>query len=118
MCLSKQENVLHKLNARHVKILDMAFESCIEIKKFNDAYTYGVQLIEGFKTYYGSYHPLLGLLYFKLSKICAYLDENRESFVYLKEAFAILAVTHGKNSSLFKKELIPFLQQLKFVINY
>lgn len=48
ICLRKQENVLHKLNIYHVKILDMTFESSIEFGQWNEAIKYGTELIEGY----------------------------------------------------------------------
>lgn len=49
MCLKKQNNLLHSLNILHVKTLDLAFESSIQMGFWDEAEDYGILLIPGFK---------------------------------------------------------------------
>lgn len=46
---SKQEKVLTDLNLRRVKILDMAFDACINLERWNEAMMYGSKLLPGFR---------------------------------------------------------------------
>lgn len=41
--------ILHPKNILYVKILDMAFESAIQMCLWNDAISYGNQLLHGFR---------------------------------------------------------------------
>lgn len=45
VCLKKQEGVLYKYNIKHVKILDLAFQSSIDFEKWDDASNFGRALI-------------------------------------------------------------------------
>lgn len=49
ICLKKQEGVLYKYNIQHVKILDLAFESSIDLGQWDDARLFGTELIEGYR---------------------------------------------------------------------
>ncbi|GAB0092961.1 histone-lysine N-methyltransferase SMYD3 [Sergentomyia squamirostris] len=111
ICLTKQKNVLHRLNLWHTKSLDLAFESAIEMGKWQDARSFGVNLIDGFRKYNGDFNPLLGLLYMKLGKIELLLNQVREAQEHLLEASNILRITHGESHSLYKTQLIPLLMQ-------
>lgn len=48
VCLNKHKGYLYKYNVKHVKILDLAFDSSIEFGKFDEATKYGLQLIKSF----------------------------------------------------------------------
>ncbi|KAF5299334.1 hypothetical protein FQA39_LY02507 [Lamprigera yunnana] len=110
VCLRKHQGVLHDLNIQHVRILDSAFESSIDFGQWDEAKQFGVALISGFKKYLGNMHPLLGLVYLKLAKILVYQEDLLEGRKYLKEAYHILKITHGEDSSLYKNEVIPLVQ--------
>lgn len=47
--IRKQIGVLHKLNVFRLKTLDLAFESAIDVGKWDEALEYGVDLIPGFR---------------------------------------------------------------------
>ncbi|XP_059611388.1 histone-lysine N-methyltransferase SMYD3 isoform X2 [Phlebotomus argentipes] len=111
ICLARQKNVLHSLNLWHTKTLDLAFESAIEMGKWQEARTFGQLLLPGFRKYNGDFNPLLGLLYMKLGKIELFLEHIKEARDYLLEASKILRVTHGENHSLYRIQLIPLLMQ-------
>uniref|UniRef100_A0A1B0CCT8 MYND-type domain-containing protein n=2 Tax=Lutzomyia longipalpis TaxID=7200 RepID=A0A1B0CCT8_LUTLO len=111
ICFAKQKNVLHRLNLWHTKTLDLAFESAIEMGKWQDARSFGQLLLPGFRKYNGDFNPLLGLLYMKLGKIELYLEHIAVAREYLLEASKILRVTHGETHSLYAKQLIPLLEQ-------
>lgn len=117
ICLKRQANLFHPLNLWHVKTLDMAFESAIDIGKWDEALTYGKQLIPGFKKYNGDLNPLLGLLYMKIGKIQLYQEQMTNDAVNtLKNAANILKITHGDKHSLFKDQLIPLLMEASAVV--
>ncbi|XP_055700421.1 histone-lysine N-methyltransferase SMYD3 isoform X2 [Phlebotomus papatasi] len=111
ICFSKQKNILHRMNLWHTKTLDLAFESSIEMGKWQDARSFGQLLLPGFRKYNGDFNPLYGLLCLKMGKIELYLEHVKEAREYLLEASKILRVTHGENHSLYKTQLIPLLMQ-------
>lgn len=47
--VSKQRGILHKLNVFYLKTLDLAFESAIDVEKWDEALVYGNELIPGFR---------------------------------------------------------------------
>lgn len=49
MLIKKQMGVLHKLNVYRLKTLDLAFESAIDVGKWEDALRFGIDLIPGFR---------------------------------------------------------------------
>lgn len=49
ICLKKLSGVLHPKNILYVKILDMAFDSAIQMNLWQDAINYGNQLLDGFR---------------------------------------------------------------------
>lgn len=111
ICLKKQNNLFDPLNIWRTKILDMAFESCINIEKWEEALVYGESLIPGFRKYNGDLNPLLGILYMKIGKICLFLNKNEKASKSLLAAETILKITHGNSHSLYKEQLLPILRQ-------
>lgn len=61
---------------------------------------------------YGDYHPSLGILYMKLFKLCSIVENAESAVKYLKSGMSILKVTHGEDHSLYKKEVIPYYNDL------
>lgn len=49
MCLKKQQGFLSSVNLMHVKTLDLAFESSIQLGLWDDAEEYGIRMIPGFR---------------------------------------------------------------------
>lgn len=49
MCLEKQNGIFHPNNINHVKILDLAFESAIQIEQWKESLKYGILLINGYR---------------------------------------------------------------------
>jgi hypothetical protein len=49
ICLQKQRGVLHKFNIKHVKTLDLAFQSSIDFQKWDFARTYALELVDAFQ---------------------------------------------------------------------
>lgn len=45
----KQRGVLHQMNVLHLKTLDLAFESAIDVEKWDEALEYGIELLPGFR---------------------------------------------------------------------
>ncbi|XP_050441460.1 histone-lysine N-methyltransferase SMYD3 [Adelges cooleyi] len=112
MCLKKQNSVFHSSNINHVKILDLAFESAIKMELWAESLKYGISLIEGYKSYYGEYHPSLGILYMKLFKLSSIVENAETAVKYLKKGSSILKVTHGEDHSLYRNEVIPYCNEL------
>ncbi|XP_072385972.1 histone-lysine N-methyltransferase SMYD3 isoform X2 [Diabrotica undecimpunctata] len=112
VCLKKQKGVLYKYNVKHIKTLDLAFDSSIEFGKFEEATEYGLQLIKSFYEYYGNVHPMIGLLHLKLAKLLLHQDCCADALSHLKKAKDILKITHGMCSSIFKEHLLPLYQDI------
>lgn len=113
ICLKKQQQILHPLNIWRTKTLDMAFESAIDIGKWDEALFYGESLIPEFTKYNGRTNPLLGLLYMKIGKIQLYVNKMEEAKTSLMKAEQILKISHGNSHSLYREQLIPLLIQCK-----
>ncbi|XP_075227931.1 SET and MYND domain containing, class 3 isoform X1 [Lycorma delicatula] len=116
MCLNKQEDLFHPLNLLHVKTLDLAFESSIELNQWENARKYGTLVIPGYKRYYGYHHPLHGILLLKLGKINLYLENIKEALEHLEDAEKIIKITHGREHSLYRSELLPLWHQAKSLV--
>ncbi|KAK2707118.1 histone-lysine N-methyltransferase SMYD3-like isoform X2 [Artemia franciscana] len=115
LCLIKQGGLFHSLNILRSKILDAAFESCIDLSLWDDAPIYGEELVISFREYYGQNHPLLGMLLAKLGKIKFNEGKDVEAAVFLKEALEILSLTHKEHKDFFSqvKELSYHASMLK-----
>ncbi|XP_041776485.1 histone-lysine N-methyltransferase SMYD3 isoform X1 [Anopheles merus] len=109
LCLEKQSNVLHRYNVHHIKTLDNAMESALNLEKWTEATGYGLRLLDGFRQYYSPYHPLLGLTYLKVGKLQLYQCQFTEALKQLQQAAKILRVTHGELDDLYKRVLVPLL---------
>lgn len=64
-----------------------------------------------YRLYYGSFHPLLGLLHLKYGKILLYKMDLSKAVEQLKSAEKILKITHGEAHPLYKEQLLPLLHQ-------
>ncbi len=100
---------MHDLNIWHLKTLDHAFESAINVGKWDDAIDYGNELIPGFTKYCGKLNPLLGLMHMKLGKILLHRNQRKEALHNLSKASDIIKVTHGQGHSLYQAHVIPLL---------
>ncbi|XP_059481102.1 histone-lysine N-methyltransferase SMYD3 [Neocloeon triangulifer] len=110
--LRKQGDLFHPLNLLRAKTLDSAFESAIELQQWEDAADCGRSLLPAYHHYYGPTHPLVGILYLKLAKI-QNLTGSSEAFENAKKAESIITITHGRNSSLYREQLLPLMHQLR-----
>lgn len=109
LLLKEQQNVLHALNVWHLKTLDHAFESAINVGKWDEAIDYGNELLPGFTKYCGKQNPLLGLIYMKLGKILLHRNQQKEALHNLIKARDIIKISHGEEHSLYRTHLIPLL---------
>ncbi|KAJ3664643.1 hypothetical protein Zmor_000196 [Zophobas morio] len=116
ICLQKQRGVLHKYNIKHVKTLDLAFQSSIDFQKWDFARTLALELVDAYYKYYGGVHPVTGLLHLKLGKILLFEESDELALEHLTTAYKILKITHGVGSSLFKEELGPLLKQAQMAL--
>lgn len=107
--MKEQQNVLHAFNVWHLKTLDHAFESAINVGKWDEAVDYGNELLAGFTKYCGKQNPLLGLIYMKLGKILLHRDQQKEALHNLIKARDIIKISHGQEHSLYQTHLIPLL---------
>ncbi|CAH1154974.1 unnamed protein product [Phaedon cochleariae] len=111
VCLNKHKGALYRYNVKHVKMLDLAFDSSIEFQKFDQATKHGLELIKSFYDYYGKIHPMTGLLHLKLGKLLNFQNDTKPAFEHLEKAKEILQITHGTGSSIFREHVIPLFQQ-------
>uniref|UniRef100_A0A182S8N9 SET domain-containing protein n=1 Tax=Anopheles maculatus TaxID=74869 RepID=A0A182S8N9_9DIPT len=109
LCLKKQEHVLHRYNVHHIKTLDNAMESALNLEKWREATGYALRLLDGFRHFYSPYHPMLGLTYLKIGKLQLYECQFAEALKHLQQAAKILRVTHGEQDDLYKRVLVPLL---------
>nr|CAD7462282.1 unnamed protein product [Timema tahoe] len=107
----KQNGIFHKQDMLRARVVDLAFESSIEMGQFLLAREYGEELVSSYRKYYGPTHPLLGLLHLKLAKLLLYLEESQEAVTHARLAQKVLKVTHGENHSLYQGELAAVIQQ-------
>lgn len=49
VCLKKQQGLFHNLDLLHVKVLDLAFESSIEMGQWEEAAEFGQELVPGYQ---------------------------------------------------------------------
>ncbi|XP_071442942.1 histone-lysine N-methyltransferase SMYD3 isoform X2 [Hetaerina americana] len=112
--LRKQESTLfHPLNILHVKTLDLAFDSAIQMQCWEDVLIFGRKLLPGYRQYLGACHPLLGILCLKIVKVALLVGSpNEEIKALIKEAANVLFVTHGTHHPLVKEELQPLLYEV------
>nr|CAD7429956.1 unnamed protein product [Timema monikensis] len=111
VCLKKQSGIFHKQDMLRARVVDLAFESSIEMGQFPLAREYGEELVSSYRKYYGPTHPLLGLLHLKLAKLLLYLEESQEAVTHAWLAQKVLKVTHGEDHSLYQGELAAVIQQ-------
>ncbi|RZF37970.1 hypothetical protein LSTR_LSTR005470 [Laodelphax striatellus] len=111
LCLRKQAGLFHPMNIQHLKTLDAAYQSAIQMNQFETALRYGKQLIPGFREYFGQYHPSYAILLLMLAKILVYVENFKEAAVYLKESEKIIEITHGKQHTLYRQDFLPLLFQ-------
>lgn len=114
ICLLKQGNLFHDLCLVRSKILDSAFDSAIQLQLWETALQCGVPLIEPYKLWYGSEHPLTAILLLKLFKILLLTSQTSDSLAlkYYEEAVKILELTHGKDSLFYRKEVKSLIHQM------
>ncbi|XP_058816453.1 histone-lysine N-methyltransferase SMYD3 [Topomyia yanbarensis] len=111
LCLKKQENILHYYNVWYLKTLDHAFESAINMEKWEEAIAYGLRLVNGFIKYNGPFHPLYGLLLLKIGKIQLFVKQVEQALKNINNSEKVLRITHGEEHDLYKKQLVPLLCQ-------
>lgn len=108
--LSKHAGLLHPLNVHHVKLLDLAFESAINVGKWSDACNFGLQLVPGLRRYNGALSPILAVLHLKLGKLLLLVDRFAEAKQQLIDAGEIMQYTHGK-MALQRSQWRPLMKQ-------
>lgn len=50
--VKRQRGILHQFNVSFLKTLDLAFESAIDVEKWDDALEFGQELLPGFRLVY------------------------------------------------------------------
>ncbi|XP_011506257.1 PREDICTED: histone-lysine N-methyltransferase SMYD3 [Ceratosolen solmsi marchali] len=110
-CLKEQTDIFHPLNILHIRTMESTLDVAIESGHWQEASLFGIKLLPGYLYYYGEFHPLTGLLYFKIGKIQLYLGQEEAALKMLMEAYKILKVTHGDEHSLINEQLKPLICQ-------
>ena len=115
ICLKKQGDLFHDFCLIRSKVLDAAFDSAIQLQFWDAAKDYGMSLIQPFKMWYGSEHPLTAILLLKIFKILLLTSKTDDKLAlkYYGEAVNIIEVTHGKVSSFYTQEVKPLLYQIR-----
>ncbi|XP_014214307.1 histone-lysine N-methyltransferase SMYD3 [Copidosoma floridanum] len=111
ICLSKQKGVFHPLNIQYIRTMESAFDAAVNLGYWEDAQSFGIDLLPGYLHYYGEFHPLTGILYLMLGKIQLHLEKAKPALEMLNKAEKIIKITHGDNHSLFRDNLRPLLCQ-------
>lgn len=95
LILKKHAGVVHPINVYHVKVLDLALESAIQLQKWPAARRYAELLLPGLRKYNGPFSPLVAVCLMKLGKMLLLLDEFQAAVKYLRDAQEIMRYTHG-----------------------
>ncbi|XP_053315754.1 histone-lysine N-methyltransferase SMYD3 [Spea bombifrons] len=103
-------------NIYQLRILDFAMDVCIDLGHWEEAQHFGLRTLEPYGLYYSNYHPVKAIQMMKVGKLQHYLDQFPEAMKTLKEALAIMTVTHGKDHSLMK-DLTELLQDCTIAMN-
>lgn len=69
------------------------------------------------RKYFGDYNPYYGITVLKLGKIAQYINRIQDSQTFLKEAAAILMVTHGEKHPIVKEELLELIKYNEVNLN-
>jgi len=110
--LQEADSLLHLLNIHYVRVLDNAFEASINLGNWEKACEYGRSTMDGFKYYYGSCHPVIGLQLLKLAKIELHEEQYANAEKHLLQAGAVIGVTQSR-SSLAYRTCLELLSQCK-----
>jgi len=109
--LRLQGDLFHKLDVWHCKALSTAFDSAVDLKRFEEAEKYGEDYLEGSSFYYGGDHPSHAYALLRLGKLYVYHSKLKEALPLLEKAKSILSVSHGPDHYAYKEELLPLLKQ-------
>ncbi|XP_014252180.1 histone-lysine N-methyltransferase SMYD3 [Cimex lectularius] len=116
LCLAKMEGLVHHNNIIYVQTLDLAFESAIQLQKWDEAIELGQKLTNGYKLYCGRYSPLLGYHYLKYGKILLYNNNTTQALEMFEAASDVLKVTHGTEHTLYKHNLMHLMLETKTLL--
>uniref|UniRef100_T1J9Y5 MYND-type domain-containing protein n=1 Tax=Strigamia maritima TaxID=126957 RepID=T1J9Y5_STRMM len=92
--IQKAKSVLHIFNVHYVRVLDFAFDACINLSKWETACNLGKQILKSYRYHYGNSHPNYGIHLLKLGKILLYLEKLLEAEHILLEASTVIKITH------------------------
>lgn len=100
-CMDDVQGILHHFNVHLIRLLEMAFDSCIELGQFAKAVSYGTRLLEPYRFFLPKFHPDLGIHLMKIGKIHLYLEQTTDALQSLQQAESIIRVTHGPSHALY-----------------
>lgn len=109
-CLAEQRNILHRHNILCMKVIDRAFDACIDVGDWEGAIRHGTELNELSRYHYHNFHPNTGVHLMKLGKIQLYVEQFADAEKSLQQAESIIAVTHGSHHVLYR-DLQLLMQQ-------
>ncbi|KAK6194512.1 hypothetical protein SNE40_000134 [Patella caerulea] len=100
-CL-KSFHILSELNVYRTRLLDLAFDSCINLELWQKALKYGLQTLKAYRYHYPVNTPNLSLQLMKVGKIQLFLEKTEDSLKTLQEAKTGLQISHGVEHSLYQ----------------
>ncbi|XP_061480629.1 histone-lysine N-methyltransferase SMYD3 isoform X2 [Rhineura floridana] len=87
-------------NIYQLKVLDLAMDACINLGLLEEALLYGNRTLEPYRVYYSGFHPLRAVQMMRVAKLQYSQDLFPQALETLKQAYAIMKVTHGTEHSL------------------
>ncbi|XP_064458536.1 histone-lysine N-methyltransferase SMYD3-like isoform X2 [Ornithodoros turicata] len=88
-----------------VEALELAFEAATKFGLYNRAVVYALQGIEIIRACYGEFSTKYAIRLANLGKMFYYLHDQRNADAFLQEASHVVAITHGKNHSVYRDVL-------------
>jgi len=87
-----KRKMLPDTNIYWLRLLEYAFDAAIENQDWNKAVEYGARIIPGYKLFYGTEHPFLGLHLMKFGKILIEIKDGKEADEMLRRSFGIMSL--------------------------
>ncbi|KAL3872214.1 hypothetical protein ACJMK2_040152 [Sinanodonta woodiana] len=96
-------SVLHSYNLLHVQALDRGLDVAIDLELWEQALSYGLQLIPLYIKVYPAASPQVGLLLLKVGKLELYLQRLEHALQHLQQGESIIRITHGRFHELYRQ---------------
>ncbi|ESP05000.1 hypothetical protein LOTGIDRAFT_177746 [Lottia gigantea] len=99
--LEKYSN-LAEYNIYRVRLLDLAFDSCINLESWKKGLEYGLQTLAPYRKLYPTNTPNLSLQLLKVGKLQLFLEKTDKALKTLQEAGVGIKVSHGTEHNLYR----------------